>query len=167
LKENLIKIRKAEIRDIKAITDIYNHAILNTTATFDKEKKSISDRKKWFNSHGSKNPILVAEINKEIVGWASLSSYSDKLAYSDTAELSVYVKEDFQGKGVGKKLIMDIVKAGEKAGLHSLIARITEGNEKSVYIHKVAGFKQVGIYKEVGFKFGKKLDVYLMQKVYK
>ena len=103
----------------------------------------------------------------KIVGWAALSQYSTKCAYSDTAEISLYVKEGCHDKGIGKKLIEEIVKEGEKAGLHTLIARITEGNKKSVHLHESVGFKHVGIYKEVGFKFGKHLDVTLMQKVYK
>jgi phosphinothricin acetyltransferase len=163
----LVKIRAALLKDLNGITEIYNHAILNTVATFDTEPKTVKEQKKWFNEHSSKNPIVVAEIDKEIVGFASLSKYSTRCAYSDTAELSVYVKEKYQGKGIGKKLIKEIVVAGEKAGLHAIIARIAEGNKKSIYLHDIVGFKHVGIYKEVGYKFGKKLDVYLMEKIYK
>jgi phosphinothricin acetyltransferase len=163
----LVKIRKAELKDLGEITEIYNYAILKTVATFDTEVKSLDQQKKWFEKHGPKNPIIVAEKDVKVVGWASLSEYSTKCAYSDTAEISLYVKEDYQGMGIGKKLMKEIIDEGKKAGLHAIISRITEGNEVSVKIHKEVGFEHIGIYKEVGFKFGKKLDVYLMQKIYK
>jgi phosphinothricin acetyltransferase len=163
----LVKIRVAMLKDLKGITEIYNHAILNTIATFDTEPKTVQEQKKWFKEHGSKNPIVVAEIDKEIVGFASLSKYSTRCAYSDTAEISLYVKEKHQGKGIGKQLIKEIIKKGEKSGLHAIIARITEGNKISVCLHESVGFEHVGVFKEVGFKFGKRLDVYLMEKIYK
>jgi phosphinothricin acetyltransferase len=163
----LVKIRKASLKDLKEITEIYNHAILTTVATFDTEPKTNKEQKKWFEEHGPKNPIIVAEIDKEIVGFASLSKYSTRCAYSDTAEISVYVKEKYQGKSIGKQLMKEIVDAGEKAGLHAIISRISQGNKVSVHLHEKVGFKHVGIYKEVGYKFGKRLDVYLMEKIYK
>lgn len=163
----MIKIRAAKIDDLKDITEIYNDAIENTTSTFDTQTKTIDEQKEWFKNHGPKNPIIVAIVDDEIVGWADLTQYSTKCAYSDTAEISLYVKEDHQGKSIGRKLIEEIVKKGEKAGLHSLIARITEGNQISIHLHESVDFKHIGIYKEVGFKFGKHLDVTLMQKVYK
>ena len=163
----MIKVRKACINDINDITQIYNEAILKTIATFDTEIKTVDEQKIWFKQHGSKNPIIVAEYGGKIAGWASLSSWSDRYAYSDTAEISVYVKKEFQKKGIGKKLMDEIVKLGEKSGLHTLIARITSGNKVSVNLHKMVGFEHIGIMKECGYKFGKRLDVYLMQKVYK
>ena len=163
----ILIIRKASFDDLNDITDIYNESILKTVATFDTEKKSIEQQKIWFKDHGSKNPILVAEENGIVLGWAALSKYSTRCAYSDSAEISLYVKEIYQNKGIGKKLLKKIIEAGEKVGLHVVIARITEGNEKSIYLHKSVGFEHVGVMKEVGIKFGKRLDVYLMQKIYK
>jgi len=162
----LVKIRKASLKDLKGITEIYNHAILNTVATFDTEIKTVKEQKRWFEEHGPKNPIIVAEIDKEIVGFASLSKYSTRCAYSDTAEISLYVKEKYQGKNIGKQLMKEIIDAGEKAGLHAIISRIAQGNKISIHLHETVGFKHVGIYKEVGYKFGKRLDVYLMEKIY-
>lgn len=162
----MINIRKATVEDVKSITDIYNEAIQKTTATFDTEIKSVKTQIKWFNEHGTKNPILVAELDNKVIGFASLSKYSNRCAYSDTAELSLYIKEDHQGLGFGKNLMKSIIKEGERVGLHAIISRITDGNEKSVHLHKIAGFEHIGNMKEVGFKFGKRLDVCLMQKVY-
>ena len=163
----MVIIRDASFDDLEEITSIYNEAIKKTVATFDTKEKSIYEQEKWFQEHGEKNPILVAEDEDSIIGWAALSKYSTRCAYSETAEISLYIKPNYQGKGIGKKLINNIINAGEKVGLHVVIARITEGNEKSVYLHKKVGFEYVGIMKEVGMKFGERLDVYLMQKIYK
>lgn len=163
----MVTIRKATLSDLKEITDIYNDAIQKTVATFDTEIKTIDNQKKWFEDHGPNNPILVAELDGNIIGWAALSRYSTRCAYSDTAEISLYVREQDQGRGIGKKLMQSIVKEGENTSLHTIIARITDGNEKSIHLHKSVGFEHIGIMKEVGNKFGRRLDVCLMQKVYK
>ena len=160
-------IRKATLNDLEAITEIYNNAIQKTVATFDTETKTYEEQKKWFEEHGLNNPIIVAELEGNIVGWAALSKYSTRCAYSDTAEISLYVNDQDQRKGIGKRLMQSIIKEGKNTSLHSVIARITEGNEKSIHLHKSVGFEHIGIMKEVGHKFGKRLDVCLMQKVYK
>ena len=162
----MLKIRQAKLNDLKDITEIYNEAIQKTVATFDTQIKTIEEQKKWFNEHGAKNPIIVVEQNGNVVGWSALTQYSTKCAYSDTAEISLYIKEKNQGKGIGKQLIEEIVKKGKNAGLHALIARITEGNKTSIHLHESVGFQHAGVLKEVGFKFGKRLDVYLMEKIY-
>lgn len=159
-------IRRATINDLSAITRTYNKAILTTVATFDTEPKTMEEQRGWFAQHGDKYPLLVAESNDAVVGWAALSAWSDRHAYADTAEISVYVDEDFQGKGIGRVLSEAVIKAGEEAGLHTLIARIVEGNEASVHIAETQGFVHIGIMREVGRKFGRLLDVYLMQKIY-
>jgi phosphinothricin acetyltransferase len=163
----MIIIRNATLHDLAAITEIYNQAILKTTATFDTESKTLEEQKVWFANHGPKYPVIVAAEDGKIVGWASLSKWSDRCAYSNTAEISLYVDEKNRGKGTGRKLLETIVLEGEKAGLHSIIARIAEGNEMSIHLHQSVGFEHIGIMKEVGRKFGRLLDIYLMQKTYK
>ena len=158
-------IRKAKIEDLISINDIYNEVIEKTVATFDTTPKTLEEQKNWFTNHGPKNPILVAEKEESILGWASLSKWSDRCAYSDTAELSLYIKEKYRGQGIGRKLLEAIIQEGKKTGLHTVIARITEGNETSIYLHETVGFFHIGIMKEVGQKFEKRLDVYLMQKI--
>jgi phosphinothricin acetyltransferase len=163
----MIIIRKATLDDLAAITEIYNQAILKTTATFDTEPKSLEEQKVWFESYGPKYPVIVAEEDGKVIGWVSLSKWSDRCAYSDTAEISLYIDEKERGKGIGRKLLETIVLEGEKAGLHSIIARIAEGNEMSIHLHQSVGFEHIGIMKEVGRKFGRLLDIYLIQKIYK
>ncbi|GIK40922.1 MAG: N-acetyltransferase [Chloroflexota bacterium] len=161
-----LAVRPAQLADIPAITAIYNEAILTTVATFDTEPKSEADRAAWLAAHGPRHPILVAEVNGQVVGWASLSKWSDRLAYADTAEISLYVQSSQRGQGIGKRLVEALVAEGEKAGLHTLIARIAAGNEVSVRLHQAAGFAPIGVMREVGRKFGQLLDIHLMQKIY-
>ncbi len=161
----MLTIRPATLSDIPQITEIYNDAIQNTTATFDTEIKSEEQQLKWFNDHGKKYPVLVAELDGQVAGWASLSKWSDRCAYQDTAEVSVYVDSEHREKGIGKKLLEMLILEGRSAGLHNLVSRITEGNRNSIHIHEKFGFRHIGIMKEAGVKFGKMLDVYFMQKL--
>ncbi len=162
----MLIIRPAKPDDLTAITEIYNEAILTTDATFDTETKTVESQKEWFESHDSRNPIIVAEIDKKIIGWASLSKWSDRCAYSDTAEISVYIKDGYRGQGIGKQLIERIIQAGEEVGIHTIISRITAGNEESIHLHEIFGFEHIGVMKEVGKKGGRILDVVMMQKIY-
>jgi phosphinothricin acetyltransferase len=162
----MLTIRLATQEDLGAITAIYNDAIMNTTATFDTDPKSEAEQAEWFARHGGKYPVMVAELDDRVVGWASLSQWSDRCAYADTAEISVYVDEHFRGQGVGKALVNAIVAEGERVGLHTVIARIAEGNAVSIHLHEEAGFETIGVMREVGRKFDQLLDVYMMQKIY-
>jgi phosphinothricin acetyltransferase len=162
----MLHIRHAQAKDIQSITDIYNEAICSSVATFDIRPKLLSEQTAWFNEHGPNNPILVAEKKNIVAGWAALSKWSNRCAYKDTAEISVYIKKQYQGKNIGKHLLQDILWEGEKVGLHTIIALITEGNKKSVLLHESFGFLPIGVIKEAGYKFGRYLDVYIMQKIY-
>jgi L-amino acid N-acyltransferase len=162
----MLNIRPATEHDIHAITAIYNDAVLNTTATFDTDLKTEEQQLQWFRAHDASHPVLVAEINGTVIGWASLSKWSDRCAYDSTAEVSLYVHKDYRDQGIGKRLLEVITLSGSEKGLHTLISRITAGNEKSIYLHERLGFEQIGTMKEVGRKFGKLLDVHMLQKVF-
>ncbi|ULL14701.1 N-acetyltransferase [Paenibacillus sp. H1-7] len=158
-------IRTAVEADIHAILAIYNEAVLHTVATFDTVPRTLEQQQQWFQLHGTRYPVLVAELGGIVVGWASLNPYSDRLAYERTSELSLYIHHDFRGQGIGKKLMDQVLKAGKEAGLHTVLSRITEGNDSSIYIHREFGFDYIGVMREVGFKFDRMLDVILMQKM--
>jgi phosphinothricin acetyltransferase len=162
----MVVIRKASAADVPAITEIYNDAILNLTATFDTQPKTIAEQKKWFKDHRAQFPVLVAEQKGKIAGWASLSRWSDRCAYSATAEASLYINARDRNKGLGRKLLSAILDEGQKAGFHTVIARIVEGNAASIHLCESLGFTHIGTMREVGRKFGKLLDVQMMQKIF-
>jgi phosphinothricin acetyltransferase len=163
----MLIIRAAKIDDLAAITEIYNEAILRTVATFDTQVKTVEEQRAWFEEHGPKNPIILAEEGGVVMGWASLSRWSDRCAYSETAEVSLYVGESHRGKGIGRKLMKAIIEEGRNAGFHVVVARIAEGNEASVALHESVGFEHIGVMREVGRKFGRILDVHMMQIIYR
>ena len=162
----MLNIRPATVDDQQAIMEIYNEAIENTTATFDTDPRTMEKQMDWWAKHKKNHPVLVAEEKGKITGWASLSPWSDRCAYDTTVEVSVYIHKDFRGRGIGSKLLEIVTLEGGKAGNHTVLSRIAEGNASSIHIHEKFGYKHIGVMKEVGFKFGKFLDVYLMQLVY-
>lgn len=161
----MMNIRRAQTEDLPAITEIYNEAVLHTTATFDTVLRTLEQQGQWFAQHGDSYPVLVAEKDGEVVGWSSLNRYSDRMAYARTAELSLYIRSDRRGQGIGKTLLGRTLEEGRAAGLHTVLSRITGGNDSSIHLHRVYGFETVGTMREVGVKFGQLLDVVIMQKM--
>ena len=160
-----LTIRRATVEDAAAIAHIYNEAILNTTATFDTEPKTPEERLAWLKSHDERHPVLVGIVNHKLIGWASISLWSDRPAYADTAETSFYVSSSHRGRGIGRKLKEAIIEEAKRLGYHTLIARITAGSEVSLHLNESTGYVHVGTLKEVGRKFGKLLDVHILQKI--
>jgi phosphinothricin acetyltransferase len=158
-------IRRAELADAEAISEIYNEAILTTTATFDTEPKDVAERIEWLKSHDDRHPVLVALSENKIVGWSALSRWSERGAYDDTAETSFYVSSDFRGHGIGRKLKEATIEEARRLGFHTLIARVAEGSEESLHLNASMGFLHVGTLKEVGRKFDRLIDVHIFQKM--
>jgi phosphinothricin acetyltransferase len=161
----MINIRPAKHEDLESILDIYNEAVRNTTATFDTIERTNEQQYAWFAKHKSNHPVFIAEENDVVVGWASLSAWSDRAAYDGTVEVSVYVHHEHRGKGIGKKLLEVITLEGKRVNNHTILSRISAGNDVSIHIHEALGYNHIGIMKEVGKKFGKYIDVHLMQLV--
>ncbi len=162
---NSITIRRAELTDLDAITEIYNEAILTTTATFDTEPKSTDERREWFQLHDERHPIIVAVMGGKVIGWASLSRWSERRGYDDTGETSFYVKSEYRGQGIGRKLKQAIIDEARRLSYHTIIARVVGKSDVSLHINESFGFVHVGTMKEVGRKFGKLLDVHIFQKI--
>jgi phosphinothricin acetyltransferase len=161
-----MQLRPATIEDLPGILAIYNESVLNGTATFDTEPRSPEKQAEWFARHKANHPVLVAEELGEILGWASLSPWSDRCAYNTTVEVSVYLAPEQRGKGLGFRLLHAVTEAGKAAGNHTILSRITSDNAASLRIHEKCGYRTVGTMKEVGFKFGRFLDVVMMQIVF-
>jgi phosphinothricin acetyltransferase len=159
----MTNIRHATKTDIPAITEIFNEAILKTTASFYLEPRTVEDRLAWFNSHSKRFPILVAEVEEEVAGWASLTQWSERPAYDGTAETSFYVKESHRGLGIGTQLKQETIAEAKRLGFHTLLARMADGSDASIHVNQKFGFEFKGTMKEVGFKFGRYIDVHLYQ----
>jgi len=160
-----VTIRRATPEDVPAITEIYNEAILTTTAMFDLEPKTVAERTQWLQSHDERHPVLVAVVDGKVVGWASLTRWSERRAYDDTAETTFYVHSAHRGRGIGRKLKEAIIAEARRLKFHTLIARVAENSRESIHLNESTGFVHVGILKEVGYKFGRRLNVHIMQKM--
>ncbi len=156
-------LRAARREDLPAVTAIYNEAVARTTGTFDTEPKTLDAQREWFDRHGPAHPVIAAEEEGRVVGWASLSPYSGRCAYARTAEVSVYVAEPARGRGLAGALLDELMRLGRAAGIKQVLARITQGNEASLRLHARRGFVERGRLRRVGEKFGEILDVHLLQ----
>jgi phosphinothricin acetyltransferase len=160
-----VAIRLAERRDAAGIRGIYNHYVTQTTMLFDLVPRTLEEQVQWIDEHSGGHPALVAEAGAEIVGFGSLSRFRDRPAYATTVEDSVYLLDGYQGRGIGRLLLTDLVGRAGSHGFHSVIARITGNNEASIRLHAACGFETVGTEREVGRKFGHWLDVVEMQRM--
>ena len=158
-------VRPAMRHDAAAIASIYNYAVLNTTASFDVEPKSVQDREQWLEGRAARHPVLVAEHDGSIVGWGALSPYSDRAAYSATVEISVYVDGEWQKRGIGRALTLALLAVAEREGIHSVLARICTENSGSIAMVSSLGFTEAGTMHEVGKKFDRWLDVVTWERV--
>jgi phosphinothricin acetyltransferase len=159
----VIEIRAANHGDLPRILSIYNHEVRVSTATYDTIPRTEAEHRTWFSVHGPEYPVLVAELDGKVIGWASLSPWSDRAAYSRSVEVSEYVDEEHRRMGVGRRLLRDLIDAGRARGYHALLARISADNEASVRLHAQLGFSVAGTLREVGEKFGRILDVCIME----
>jgi len=160
-----LTIRLATQADLSAINDIYNYYVLNSTCNYQEEPSSGAEREIWFIAHGPQHPITVAVSEGTIIGWASISPFRARSAYRFTVENSIYVRHDRQRQGVGNALLLDCIERAKALGHHTIIAGIDGEQAASVNIHTRAGFEQVAVLKQVGFKHNRWLDVVYLQKM--
>jgi phosphinothricin acetyltransferase len=158
-------LRLAIAADAEAVRGIYNAEVTETTVTFDLVPRSIDDQQRWLAEHAGAHPAVVAEAAGEIVGFGSLSPYRSRPAYATTVEDSVYVHRGHRGSGVGRCLLDELVRLATAHGFHAIMARIVDGHAASIALHERCGFVLVGVEREVGRKFGRWLDVALMQRL--
>lgn len=159
-------IRPATPDDMAAVNDIRNHYVRASTAIYTEEETTLEERLQWLRQ---RDPVLhqvtVAEEDGQVVGWASLSPYSEKCGYRSTVEVSVYVVPEHHGRGIGKGLLADLIERGRGAGAHCLVARIDSEGLPSMRLHESLGFTEAGRLREAGWKFGRWLTVVYMQKL--
>jgi phosphinothricin acetyltransferase len=158
----------AERADVARIVEIYNQAVLRSTATADYEPHTLEQRLAWYDQRVARgHPILVArtEDGGPIVGWGSLGPYHSRAAYARTVENSVYVDESSRGIGVGTAILSELVERARAMGCHAIVAVIAGGNEYSERLHARFGFKEYGRLPELMRKFDEWIDAVYMVKL--
>jgi phosphinothricin acetyltransferase len=162
----MIIVRSAEEKDLPEILVIYNEIIVNTTAVYDYEPHTAAMRKQWWDTKKEQGfPVFVAEEEGRIIGFSSIGPFRAWAAYKYSVENSIYVATDVRGKGVGKLLMRPLIDAARKLEMHTILAGIDASNEASIRLHEWFGFKEVAHFKEVGYKFGRWLDLKFLQLV--
>lgn len=161
-------IRIATRDDLSGIVEIYNDAVANTTATFDTQIKPPEEHVPWFEQHDERFAILVSAdqsraFEQRILAWGSLSRWSDRCGYDSTAEVSYYVHKDYRGLGLGRKILQALIDHARASNMHTLISRMAGENEASIRLAHSLGFESVGTLREVGWKFDRRIDVYVAQ----
>jgi L-amino acid N-acyltransferase YncA len=161
-----ISIRPAELRDIAAITRIYAHAVQHGTASFELEPPDEAEMTRRYHAlRNGRFPYIVAEIDGTVAGYAYAGPYRARPAYRFTVEDSIYIDPTMHRRGVGRALLERLLVEAEKEGFRQMIAVIGDSNQApSIELHKTAGFRMVGTFEAVGYKFGRWLDSILMQK---
>lgn len=161
-----VRIRRATREDAAAMAAIYNQAVAHSTATFDTLPESPEDRVVWLAEHTApQHPVLVAERDGRVIGWASLSRYSSRCAYDATVEVSAYIDENETGRGLGTALTEAVFEAGRTGGVHAILSRICTENTASLAMARKLGFFEIGVMREVGMKFGRSLDVMWLERL--
>ncbi len=158
-------VRLAERRDAAEIRAIHNHYVTETTALADMVPRTLDEQVAWINEHSGAHPAVVAVAGGRVVGFASLSLFRPRPAYATTVEDSVYVAPERHREGTGRALLDELLRLASAHGFHSVIARITGGNDASIGLHRACGFEHVGVEREVLRKHGRWLDVVEMQRL--
>lgn len=153
-------IRLATENDLEAILAIYNDAILNTTAVYTYQAKTLEERQYWFHKKEEEGyPLWVYEHDGKVVGYATYGSFREWPAYKYTVEHSLYVHKDFRNHGIGSTLLKTLIQDANSKGYATLVAGIDASNANSIHLHKKLGFISAGIIHKAGYKFGQWLDL--------
>ncbi len=157
-------IRNATTEDLPAILSIVNHAILHTTANYLYEPQTLTDQQKWWQDKQNKSfPVLVAQVNNEVIGFASYGTFREKIGYQFTVEHSVYVAPEYINQGIGSKLLSALIELAKSEGYHTMIGAIDAENHDSIAFHEKFGFIKAGLIKQAAFKFDRWLDLQFVQ----
>ncbi len=156
-----VSVRRATRRDLPRLTEIYNHYVVNTPITFDIETYTVERRQSWFDQFGERGRyrLMVAEENGLVLGYAGTTSFRPKAAYDTTVETTIYCAQEATGKGVGSLLYGALFEALKDEDINRIVGGYTLPNPASASLHQRFGFKPIGIFTQVGRKFGRYWDV--------
>jgi phosphinothricin acetyltransferase len=156
-----IHVRPARREDLPQLTEIYNHYVLHTPVTFDLEPYSVEGRVAWFQQFGpgGRHRLLVAEDAGAVVGYAGTMRFRPKAAYDVTVETTIYCRPETAGTGVGSRLYSALFAAIAGEDIRRILAGYTLPNPASAALHERFGFRRVGVFSQIGRKFGRYWDV--------
>lgn len=160
---NELYIRHANLGDAAAIREIYNYEVEHETSTFDLVPRTLEAQQTWITERSGAFSVIVATINDQLVGFGALSEYRDRAAYSTSVEDSIYVSRTHVRQGIGRAILEHLLDTAEASGFHTVMARVGASGLASRALHEACGFTLVGIEREIGRKFGRWLDVAIMQ----
>ncbi|MDR0348312.1 MAG: GNAT family N-acetyltransferase [Tannerella sp.] len=152
-------LRKVTVNDACSIAHIYNHYVKNTDITFEIEPVTDSEMRQRILDISARYPYIVCEESGRIAGYSYASLWKKREAYHHTVESTVYLHPSFQGKGIGTLLMHELLNELKKIQIHAVVACITLPNPDSIKLHEKLGFRQVSVFREVGYKFGRWLDI--------
>ena len=158
-----IRLRDATVSDCQMMSDIYNHYVLHDTCTYTEVAETLAERIDWFQAHGPSHPVIIADIDGQVAGWASLSRFRERSAYRFSVEDSVYLRPDMRGRGLGTVMLTNLVARARDLKHRAIIAGISAEQTASIKLHAKFGFVHVAHLREVGFKFNTWLDVIYME----
>jgi phosphinothricin acetyltransferase len=162
--DRTVTLRDATEGDMPAVRDIYNHAVEHTTAIWNETLVDVKNRLEWLKARQARGfPVLVAEKDGRVAGYASYGDWRAFDGYRHTVEHSVYVDKDHRGFGIGEGLMRELMARAAMADIHVMIAGIEAENAVSIRLHKKLGFRTTGTFQEVGTKFGRWLDLTCME----
>lgn len=157
-------VRLAVAADAAAINDILNYYVIHSTATFITVPQTIEERLAWLRDRQEIHPVIVAELDGLVAGWASLSMFRPRQAYRQTAELGVYVRDDLHRRGIGRALVSELIVRARALGHHVIVGGCCHESTASVALMQSLGFAEVARFREVGRKFDRWLDVIFLQR---
>ena len=161
-----ITIRRAASTDAATIATIYNQGIEDRLATLETEPRTPSERAEWLAARGPRHPVLVAEADGVVTGWASLNRFNPRPAYDHVADFSIYIERGWRGRGVGRRLLTALVELAQDLGYHKMVLAAFPFNPAGVSLYERVGFTTVGVYREQGLLDGKWVDVIVMERVF-
>jgi phosphinothricin acetyltransferase len=161
----MVIVRPAAAADAEAICAIHNEGIVDRVATLDTTLRTPDGVRDWLRARGARHPVLAAEMDRVVVGWASLNAFNPRAAYDHVADFSVYIARAWRGRGIGRQLLDRLIVAARALGYHKLVLAALADNAAGAALYSRAGFTKVGVYREQGQLDGRWVDVVIMEKL--
>ena len=160
-----IVLRPATAADAAAICRIYNQGIEDRLATLETELRSPDERRQWLATRGPRHPVFVAETDEMVVGWSSLNVYNPRPAYRYVADFSIYIERGWRGKGVGRRLLEQLIEQARALDYHKMMLSTFPFNASGVALYERMGFTRAGVFHEMGQLDGRWVDTLIMEKL--